>query len=178
MSSTAAAAGIGLVGLVLMASVAAPAQMRSTADDLEQRVDRLVGHTLEDMSVRTIRVDDAHGIVEEDRVDELVVAVRVGGLVDQVDLDALVVTHRTERLEVADVDALRDADGSVEAGIVDERDLVQITLDVEPVDWGWDRTREIVFHPSDARAQAFAFTTPVHDDDAVVALDVDERTAT
>lgn len=175
MSTTATAAGIGLVSLIALASMASPAFVRDQTGDLQERIDTLTSNTVEDMSVGTIKIDDAHARVDGDQVDEVLLLVRVGGLSNVIDFDDVVVTSQAETLEIVEVEALRDDDGSIDEQVVDGDDLARVSVDVSELTWGSDATVTLSFHPAKGRIQPFEMTTPVHFDGELANLDVDAR---
>lgn len=175
MSTTATAAGIGLVSLIALSAMVSPAALREQAGDLQERIDQLTSNTIEDMSVGSIKVDAAHGRIDDGRVVETLLLIRVGGLSDAVDLDDVVVTSRTATLSIADVEALRDDDRSIERNVVDGDDLARVTVPVAELDWRSDQAVTLSFHPANGRAQPFELTTPIHFEHDLARLDVEPR---
>lgn len=173
MPSTGTATLASATVLLMVAGAGVGTNAFGVTDQLERALDGAVDGAMRDLAVGWLEVTDAHGQTSNGTVDQATLLVRSDGILPEVSLEEIVARSQTGApVALSTSDVLRDHDGSVENGTLNEEDLVELTLNLsrsmEP-----DEEREITLHHPDATPLTLRLTTPNHfDDHRYVQLDV------
>lgn len=120
-----------LVAIVLAAGVGTSAL--DVTDQLEEALNATVDSAMRDMAVGWVEVTDAQGRVANGTIVEAELLVRPDGTADSLPLDRIVVERdRAGPVNLTVVDVLRDRDGSLDEDVINEDDLVRISLPLDP----------------------------------------------
>lgn len=120
-----------LVAIVVAAGVGTSAL--DVTDQLEEALNATVDSAMRDMAVGWLEVTDAQGRVDNGTVTEAELLVRPDGTAEEIPLDRLVVERgRAGPVNLTVVDVLRDRDGSLDEDVINDNDLVRISLPLEP----------------------------------------------
>lgn len=170
-AGTTSLAGATLVLLVVGAGVGT--QALDVTDRLEQALDRSVDGAMRDLAVRWIDVADAHGAQDNGTVERVRMLVRPSGVLGEVDTDEIVARSQPgQTLELAWGEALRDPDGSLANGTLNQGDLVEVRVNLsEPLEPRGERT--VTLHTPEAAPATLEIASPDHyGEDRYVTLDV------
>lgn len=126
-TGTAAIAGSTLVLLVIGAG--AGTQALDVSGDLEKRLGSAVDNAMRDLAVGWLEVQDAHGATENGSIERVEMLVRLDGTVQSVEPGEVIARagHGGE-LNLSTTEVMRDEDGSMDNGTMNEGDLVEWTL--------------------------------------------------
>ncbi len=132
MSSGGALAG-GAFLVVLVTSAGAGVYMLDAADELEAAADAALSDALRGLSVGWLEVHGAYATPENGTVHVVNVTVRLSGMMEEVALHDIAVENpdgTTGNLTLEE--AIRDKDGSLEEGILNNGDLARISIPLDP----------------------------------------------
>lgn len=152
---------VGALSLVVaVTGAAAGVHAMDLSTRLDAAIDDAVDRSLRDLTVGWLEVVDARAHVQDGTSHEVELVVRLDGAATSVDTDALVVTTTGPTDASLDaIEALRDADGSLEDGHLDRRDLARLTVDLDQPLTG-DETLTLTLHDTGKTPLTIQVTTP------------------
>lgn len=156
--------GSTLVGALLLVVAVTGAAAGGHAIDLSTRldaaIDDAVDRSLRDLTVGWLEVVDARAHVQDGTAHQIELVVRLDGAATGLDTENLVLTTTGPTDASLDaVEALRDADGSLEDGHLDRSDLARLTVDLGQPLTG-DETLTLTLHETGKTPLTIEVTTP------------------